>query len=70
MALTAAFDAGMIDTGELGRRLALKMVEAGEFPVRMVASLYVNQPGQLPTALATLAELNARYHTRFSTYRR
>ena len=59
--LTAAFDAGMIDTGELGRRLALKMVEAGEFPVRMVASLYVNQPGQLPTALATLAKLNARY---------
>ena len=60
--LTAAFDAGMIDTGELGRRLALKMVEAGEFPVRMVASLYVNQPDQLPTALEALAELNARYH--------
>ena len=60
--LTAAFDAGMIDTGELGRRLALKMVEAGEFPVRMVASLYINQPEQLPTALATLAELNERYH--------
>ena len=35
--LTGA-DAGMIDTGELGRRLALKLVEAGEFPVRMVAS--------------------------------
>jgi len=60
--LTGAFDAGMIDTGELGRRLALKMVEAGEFPVRMVASLYVNQPEQLPAALATLAELKARYH--------
>ncbi|MBL6821719.1 MAG: amidohydrolase [Luminiphilus sp.] len=60
--LTAAFDAGMIDTRELGRRLALKMVEAGEFPVRMVASLYVNQPEQLADALATLAALNARYH--------
>lgn len=60
--LTAAFDAGMIDTGEFGRRLALKMVEAGEFPVRMVASLYVNQPGQLAGALETLAALNARYH--------
>ena len=60
--LTAAFDAGMIDTRELGRRLALKMVEAGEFPVRMVASLYVNQPEQLTDALATLEVLNARYH--------
>ncbi len=60
--LTAAFDAGMIDTRELGRRLALKMVEAGEFPVRMVASLYVNQPAQLADALATLRALNARYH--------
>ena len=60
--LTAAFDAGMIDTGELGRRLALKMVEAGEFPVRMVASLYVNQPEQLTNALATLEQLNERYH--------
>ena len=60
--LTAAFDAGMIDTGELGRRLALKMVEAGEFPVRMVASLYVNQPEQLTNALATLERLNERYH--------
>ena len=28
----------------------------------MVASLYVNQPEQLPAALATLAELNLRYH--------
>lgn len=63
--LTGTCDAGMIDTGELGRRLALKMVEAVEFPVRMVASLYVNQPEQLPTALATLAELRARYHHPF-----
>ena len=60
--LTAAFDAGMIDTRELGRRLALRMVEAGEFPVRMVASLYVNQPEQLTDALATLEALNARYN--------
>ena len=60
--LTAAFDAGMIDTRELGRRLALKMVEAGQFPVRMVASLYVNQPEQLTDALTTLQALNARYN--------
>ena len=60
--LTAAFDAGMIDTGELGRRLALSMVEAGALPVRMVASLYVNQPEQLTDALETLEGLNARYH--------
>lgn len=60
--LTAAFDAGMIDTGELGRRLAHQMVEAGEFPIRMVASLYVNQPEQLTNALATLTALNERYN--------
>jgi len=59
--LTAAFDAGMIDTGEQGRALALKMAEAGEFPLRMVASLYVNQPEQLQNALAVLAQLNERY---------
>ena len=59
--LTAAFDAGMIDTMELGRRLALKMAEAGELPVRMVASLYVNQPEQLPEALDELALLNQNY---------
>lgn len=59
--LTAAFDAGMIDTGEKGRALALHMAEAGTFPLRMVASLYVNQPEQLPDALAVLAELNERY---------
>ncbi len=59
--LTAAFDAGMIDTGEKGRALALQMAEAGEFPLRMVASLYVNQPEQLTDALAVLAALNERY---------
>ena len=59
--LTAAFDAGMIDTMELGRRLALKMAEAGELPVRMVASLYVNQPDELPKALDDLAVLNHNY---------
>jgi predicted amidohydrolase YtcJ len=59
--LTAAFDAGMIDTMKLGRRLALKMAEAGELPVRMVASLYVNQPEQLPEALDELALLNQNY---------
>jgi len=59
--LTAAFDAGMIDTGEKGRALALKMAESGKFPLRMVASMYVNQPAQIPDALSRLAVLNERY---------
>ncbi|GIR91809.1 MAG: hypothetical protein CM15mP92_2730 [Halieaceae bacterium] len=49
--LTAAFDAGMIDTMELGRRLALKMAEAGELPVRMVASLTLISPNNYPKPL-------------------
>lgn len=59
--ITAAFDAGMIDTGERGRALALKLAESGEFPLRMVASLYVNQPEQLVDALSQLSNLNQRY---------
>jgi len=59
--LTAAFDAGMIDTRELGRQLGLKMAQSGELPLRMVASLYVNQPEQLTNALHELSILNDRY---------
>ncbi|MDG2461028.1 MAG: amidohydrolase [Luminiphilus sp.] len=59
--LTAAFDAGMIETGELGRQLGLKMAESGALPLRMVASLYVNQPEQLTDALLRLSALNRRY---------
>ena len=59
--LTAAFDAGMIDTREMGRALALSLAESGELPLRMVASLYVNQPEQLNDALTELAALQERY---------
>ena len=59
--LTAAFDAGMIDTQEMGRALALSLAESGELPLRMVASLYVNQPEQLTDALTELAALHERY---------
>ena len=59
--LTAAFDAGMIDTREMGRALALSLAESGELPLRMVASLYVNQPEQLTDALTELAALHERY---------
>lgn len=65
--LTAAFDAGMIDTGEAGRQVASTLAEEGRLPLRLVASLYVNQPGQLPGALDQLAALQSRYqHDLFS----
>lgn len=60
--LTAAFDAGMIDTADLGRQLALEMAEQGALPVRMVASLYVNRPGDLDDALDRLSALDAAYN--------
>jgi len=59
--LTAAFDAGMIDTADLGRQLALEMAEQGTLPVRMVASLYVNRPSDLEDALDRLSALDVRY---------
>ena len=42
--LTAAFDAGMIDTEEAGREVALALAQQQRLPVRIVASLYVNRP--------------------------
>ena len=63
--ITAAFDAGMIDTGELGRALALEMAERGEMPVRLVASLYVNRPDALSNAIDELEALNTRYQHEF-----
>ncbi len=59
--LTAAFDAGMIDTADLGRQLALEMAEEGTLPLRMVASLYVNRPDDLDDALDRLAVLDTTY---------
>jgi len=45
----------------MGRALALSLAESGELPLRMVASLYVNQPEQLTDALTELAALHERY---------
>ena len=56
--LTAAFDAGMIETADLGRELALEMAEAGTLPVRIVASLYVNRPSDLEGAVERVASLD------------
>ena len=63
--LTAAFDAGMIDTGELGMALAAEMAAEGTLPVRLVASLYVNRPDDLAVARKKLADLSAQYSSEF-----
>jgi len=59
--LTAAFDAGMIDTEEVGREVAFALAKKQRLPVRVVASLYVNRPSDLIDAIDRLAELNERY---------
>jgi len=65
MGITAAFDAGMIDTGELGMDLLDDRARSGDLPLRIVGSYYVNKPGQLPEAVATVQALNARYNSEF-----
>lgn len=59
--LTAAFDAGMIDTEEIGREVAFALAKEQRLPVRVVASLYVNRPSNLIDAIDRLSELNERY---------
>ena len=59
--LTAAFDAGMIDTEEIGREVAFALAREQRLPVRVVASLYVNRPSDLIDAIDRLSELNERY---------
>ena len=59
--LTAAFDAGMIDTEESGREVAFALAREQRLPVRVVASLYVNRPSDLIDAIDRLRELNERY---------
>jgi len=59
--LTAAFDAGMIDTEEVGREVAFALAKKQRLPVRVVASLYVNRPSDLIDAIDRLSELNERY---------
>lgn len=63
--LTAAFDAGMIDTAELGMALAAEMAADGTLPVRLVGSLYVNRPDDLAVARDKLADLSGRYSSEF-----
>jgi predicted amidohydrolase YtcJ len=63
--LTAAFDAGMIDTEEAGREVALGLAQQQRLPVRVVASLYVNRPSGLINAIEQLTELNERYNHPF-----
>ena len=63
--LTAAFDAGMIETDEWGREVAAALAAAGELPVRLVASLYVNRARDLDAALETLQALQREYDDPF-----
>ena len=63
--LTAAFDAGMIETDEWGREVAAALAAAGELPVRLVASLYVNRARDLDAALETLQALQGDYDDPF-----
>lgn len=65
--LTAAFDAGMIDTGEIGMAVLKEMAEEGTLPVRIVASLYVNRPADLRSAQARLDQLRERFQHEFFT---
>jgi predicted amidohydrolase YtcJ len=59
MGITAAFDAGFFHPLELEALEAMR--EAGRFPLRMVGSHYVNQPEQLPDAVATVQQLAERH---------
>jgi predicted amidohydrolase YtcJ len=65
--LTAAFDAGMIDTGEFGMKVAHELAEANTLPLRLVGSLYIDKPKDLTTAHARLSQLREQYrHDLFS----
>ena len=65
--LTAAFDAGMIDTGEFGMKVAHELAEANTLPLRLVGSLYINKPKDLTTAHVRLSQLREQYrHDLFS----
>ena len=65
--LTAAFDAGMIDTGTYGMKVANELAQANTLPLRLVGSLYINKPKDLTTAHARLSELRKAYqHELFS----
>lgn len=65
--LTAAFDAGMIDTMALGMRVASELAQSNELPLRLVGSLYINKPKDLETAHTRLTKLTNTFdHELFS----
>ena len=65
--LTAAFDAGMIDTMALGMKVADELAQSNALPLRLVGSLYINKPKDLQTAHAQLTELKSTFnHELFS----
>jgi hypothetical protein len=65
--LTAAFDAGMIDTMALGMKVADELAQSNTLPLRLVGSLYINKPKDLETAHARLTELKNTFdHELFS----
>ena len=65
--LTAAFDAGMIDTMALGMKVADELAQLNKLPLRLVGSLYINKPKDLETAHTRLTELKDTFdHELFS----
>ena len=65
--LTAAFDAGMIDTMTLGMKVADELAQSNKLPLRLVGSLYINKPKDLETAHTRLTELKDTFdHELFS----
>ena len=65
--LTAAFDAGMIDTMALGMKVADDLAQSNELPLRLVGSLYINKPKDLNNAHTRLTELKNTFdHELFS----
>ena len=65
--LTAAFDAGMIDTMALGMKVADELAQLNKLPLRLVGSLYINKPKGLETAHTRLTELKDTFdHELFS----
>jgi predicted amidohydrolase YtcJ len=63
--ITAAFDAGMTRGSKPLLNFMEQRMAQGKIPLRIVASHYVNSPRQLPTALADLAALDARFDDPF-----
>ena len=67
LGLTAAFDAGMIDTMALGMKVADELAQSNTLPLRLVGSLYINKPKDLETAHTRLTELKNKFdHELFS----